>query len=114
MTTMTVEGGNKIIAEFMGMKPAYSGKELTGWFGSDGRMQILGEYRPHQDWNELMPVWNKLWYHTQRPDAGTKQETEWNEILGNRCARAILYGTVLEAQKEIVEAIQWFNQSKNM
>lgn len=49
--------GNKIIAEFMGMNMdapnVWSDKET-------GSLRILGEYRPHADWNELMAVIEKI------------------------------------------------------
>lgn len=41
MENNAVEEGNKIIAEFMGMTPTM-------------------EYRPHSDWNELMPVVDEI------------------------------------------------------
>lgn len=54
---MTREEGNKLIAEFMGMRQ----EAADVWADAKtGSLVILGEYRPHADWNELMPVVEKI------------------------------------------------------
>lgn len=54
---MNIQEGNKLIAEFMGMVA----QSTDVWADAKtGSIVILGEYRPHKDWNELMPVVEKI------------------------------------------------------
>lgn len=57
MTDKEIIEGNKLIGEFMNMvndaADVWTDKET-------GNIAILGEYRPHKDWNELMPVVEKI------------------------------------------------------
>ena len=56
-TTKEVIEGNRIIGEFMGMREG--SKDF--WVNVvTGKAVILGEYRPDKDWNELMPVVEKI------------------------------------------------------
>lgn len=48
--------GNKIIAKFRGWTPVLTKGEIVGWFNENDIMIILGEYEPHKNWEELMPV----------------------------------------------------------
>lgn len=57
---MTIEQQVKMVAGFMGMEPAYSDCEITGWFAPNGKMCILGQYQPDKDFRELMLVVEKI------------------------------------------------------
>jgi hypothetical protein len=106
--------GNKLIAEFMELHIEWRVDEykVFMWMNKDNMLvhecnREEGEY--HSSWDWLIPVWNKLWF-TQ---VSFEKSIEWNNIKGNNCARAILYGTVEEAAKEIANAIKWYNNTKN-
>lgn len=95
-TDKTIEEMNRAICHFMNIQ------------GTD--MFLSLNYKYHEDWNQLHIVWNKLWYDCSI--VPMKHELEWSKIRGSKCARAILYGTIKEAHKEIYEAIVFYTTTK--
>lgn len=84
------------VAAFMGMTPAYSGKEITGWFGLDGRMAILGQYKPNEDWNELKQVIDEIFkYAIAYPD----------QVLPVRSMKIVV--DILPAWEQVVKFCTW-------
>lgn len=100
--------GNKLIAESLFGNCVINQKDIYPYsvYGNEWRLEGL---KYHSSWDWLIPVWAKLWEITDVP---FEKSLQWNEIKGSKCARAILYGTVAEAQKEIAEAIKWYNSNK--
>ena len=68
--TQEIKDGNKLIAEFMGMVE----QSENFWVNkSTGEGRILGDYSPHSDWNELMPVVEKIEQPGNFPDGSIKE-----------------------------------------
>lgn len=66
------------VAKFMDMEPVYSGKQIMGWQKQKGgRMVILGDYRPYDDWNELMAVVEKINQNPTEVDIAIEAKGCW-------------------------------------
>lgn len=93
--------GNKLIAEFMGVK---IGVDLYSW--RPGCQQPLreGNLNYQESWGWLLPVWKKLRDHPFGDSIG--DEFRWY----NSACLAILAVDIIKAYKFIVEGIECYNQ----
>lgn len=111
---------DKLLAEqrilcgiFMGMVPVYINNHTTdpldvqGWNDSEGKMVIFGDFKPDQDWNELIDVCRKLDRLAEDKvipytDAYSKMLDEMENILTRNYNAAEVFPVV-------VNFIEWFN-----
>lgn len=113
---------NEIIGDFMGMKKEVSASSGDVWTDKQtDRISILGEYRPHEDWNELMSVVEKIGFHNFDVMVHLYVETKnGHKYNVRRCLIEDSYKgeisfderdelPIIATWKAVVKWIQWYN-----
>lgn len=121
---VSVEEGNKIIAEFMGAKiseaECFSGtKEVVDYSNCDINPDERGSNRVwlnhvfyHTSWDWLMPVAKKILDYLQNIDRPSINHCCKGDLLEVDIQCAIREIDILNTHKYIVVWIQWHNQQK--
>lgn len=106
---MTTQEGNKIIAEFDGYE------YLEGWFTngkpkSPADIILPEELKYHSSWDWLRPAWDKFQdidFHDFSLDSQHKKHCD-------KIAYAFAWLSIDHANRRLIDAIQWYNQNKEV
>ncbi len=109
---MTIEEGNKLIAEFMGGKIAHFNISNEPHFRNlpHGRAILLEDLKYNNSWDWLMPVFEKIekmgaWTDIWQNDDGYGVDVKYNEKYFNTTGKTKIESVWLA----VVEFIKWHN-----
>lgn len=112
---ISIEEGNKIIAEFMGLSTekiwadcivfSQHGKEIGGY--------VEPSFSYHSSWDWQVPAWSKISHITQNLASKSEENAEKHLKLCDRYEQAIFQNKPGLGQEVIVEAILWYNSLLN-
>lgn len=112
MENKQISEGNKLIAEFMGLKPVetfgrYSISKDHCTCREDTAEQAMKGFasiaKYHSDWNWLMPVWEKI------VDLRDGFCVPHGKFLVKSIYQSLYIVNIERTWKEIIEFIQWYN-----
>lgn len=98
--SVEVKEGTNLIAHFMNMV------ELSpeAWYdATTDKLLILGKYRPHSDWNELMQVVEKIHDECKLYSSGL---TFFEGLT--------IFSTIEQVWEAVINLIQWYNQQPKL
>lgn len=96
--------GNRILGEFMGK--SFSMSHISDYKGVSD--EALPSMKYHSNWNWLMPAWYRFVDLRFADVMHQFKHSELKTIVGY----AILYGDIDLAFTNLVEAIKWYNSTK--
>lgn len=99
---------NQIFADFIGLKVRYFGKVLYAC-DDDGNIDFTGDaevYCPDRDWNQLMPVVEKI-NHLQMPD-----DFDWDTVRSMH--EWLCQVSINNVYADAVTIIKWYNENKTI
>jgi hypothetical protein len=119
---MSIEEGNKLIAEFMG----YTVGILNGWMSGSNEYSYMKEgteiknpiklkqLQYHTSWDWQIPVVPKLFHTIRKYIASTKKKdyvqfTTWT----NQYAGAVMNNDCEMGWQIITKALEWYNKEQN-
>jgi len=106
---MTIEEGNKLIAEFMGWKYSKSGKTVRRSSHSSPRR--LKDIQYHSSWDWLMPVGKKIFDFLQQSFKERPAHTcTTGDLIEVDITCAIREYNLTAVYQHVIQFIQWFNQ----
>lgn len=118
MSNTEIQEGNKLIAEFTGMKKYYHSlkdnidHEQT-WYIDDPNKEIYtADLKYHSSWDWFMPAWEKFRKCIDITGNPTEKYYQQYSQHCQQIATAIAHITIEESFARLVKAIQWYNQNK--
>lgn len=106
--------GNKLIAEFMGLKPRfveYPNHQLNRWEVED-KFRYSQPIKYHESWDWLMTAWFKF---QQKLNEMSSEDGRYKSYLSHTqttfCIGICEDENILSCHQTLIEGIKWYNKS---